>query len=764
MALDPLIEAIHSLCDNSGTLYPNLLTFNDSWVVISGDNACVYDKYCKLVTGAAINIQATAKHPTIVSMLVKNHYLVILRESSVNIYNLLDYSMIQAIEVEKGDVPKDISGDLDKLFILYESTGIKKEATSKLVYLRLLSSSEQIQRLLSTTKVNEAYKVFTQNTSINDPEYKSKKEGFFLEAGWSLFLAFDYSKAIECLANANYDPFEFLALLPDCPSADFSAAPLHTVRDVVELKLGMSDTKDTVLSDGVSAIVKLLARKRKLLAPMFPKEKAKTIEFLHPSKPLNEVFKDHTATLAKTMEMLDTSLMKMYISLRSLKDISDFFTPITAMGCDYSFSQYLEEQNTSEAQVCLAYFNEKYGNFTKALEVWKKLASEDSVVDLACREIIKLLTTQVTDKSLIFDCAEVVLKQQPEEGLKVFTSNESLPKFITEDDIIEYLGGLKNNSEMLKEKYIEHIVGKANSLEKYHTVLALNYVERIKELLEEEKEELVDSSGNPNVSLYRAKLNTLLRTSSKYNPDEVLAKIDKIGMLEEQIYLYSRQKRHKEALNILIELGKRDLDFSKAETYCLEQSEPLLHVLFEHILDLYKVYRNQHVFMEKDKGLSDSALKLKTELEELDKKIRRYERYCREYLRRYAANEKMNIENVVRLLPDDWLLQEEDKDGPLVEFMSLAVNDRLSKDNNCKVEKSIAEMLKLNLESELIKMQRAYVVLTPERKCKACRKLLGGLKAVYVYPNGVAVHQNCVRDPSVCPTNNYNFAKSHAEC
>eukprot|EP00826_Nyctotherus_ovalis_P044875 TRINITY_DN4890_c0_g1_i16.p1 TRINITY_DN4890_c0_g1~~TRINITY_DN4890_c0_g1_i16.p1 ORF type:complete len:513 (-),score=161.28 TRINITY_DN4890_c0_g1_i16:6-1544(-) len=473
VALDPLIEAIHSLCDNSGTLYPNLLTFNDSWVVISGDNACVYDKYCKLVTGAIINIQATAKHPAIVSMLIKNHYLIILRESSVNIYNLLDYSMIQAIEVEKGDMPKDISGDLDKLFILYESTGIKKETISKLVYLRLLSSNEQIQRLLSTTKVNEAYKVFTQNTSINDPEYKSKKEAFFLEAGWSLFLAFDYTKAIECLSNANYDPFEFLALLPDFASADLPAAPLQNIKDVVELKLGMSDTKDTVLSDGINAVVKLLAKKRKLLAPIFPKEKAKTIEFLHPSKLLNEVFKDHTATLAKTMEMLDTSLIKLYIGLRNLKDISEFFTPITTMGCDYSFSQYLEEQKSSEAQVCLAYFNEKYGNFTKALEVWKKLASENSTGDLACREIIKLLTTQVTDKNIIFDCTEVVLRQQPEEGLKVFTSNESLPKFITEDDIIEYLGGLKNNSEMLKEKYIEHIAVSYTHLRAHETSLHL---------------------------------------------------------------------------------------------------------------------------------------------------------------------------------------------------------------------------------------------------------------------------------------------------
>jgi len=762
IAFDPPTESVYTLCENNNALHCDMLTFYESWIVISGDNACIYDKYCKFISGSNINIQATTKHPAIISMLVKKHYLVILRETAVNVYNLLDYTLLQSIEIEKGDIPKDLSGDDEKLLILYESVGgIKKEAVGKLVYYRLLPPNEQIQRLLAANKVNEACKVFNQNTSTNDPDFKSKREMFCLEAGWALFLAFDYTKAIEWLSNTNYDPFEFLALIPDFNSSDLPPGPFTTITNIVELKLGMSNTKATVLKDGLSTIVTLLAKKRKQLAPSYPKEKAKVIEFLHPSTLINNAFKDHTATLAKTMEMLDTSLIKLYIALENVKDIKEFFDSITIMGCDYKFQAEIDDIDSYVAEICLGYFNEKYKNFTKALEIWKKLAGEKEASELACKEIVKLLTTKITDKNLIFDCAEIVLKQQPEEGLKIFTNNDYLPKFITEDDIISYLGGLANNSEFLKEKYIEYIVGKPNSLEKYHTALALNYINQIKRIMKEENKDSVDDCTNQNILLYRAKINKLLRTSDKYNLDELLTIIDKIGMLEEQIYLYSKQKRHKEALSILTEIGKKDFDFSKAETYCLEQTDPLLDVLFEYILDLYKVYRNQYGFMEKDKAYSDSALKLKAELEELDKKIHRYEKYCKEYLRRYAANEKMNVETVIRLLPDDWIIQENDKDeGPLIEFMALAVNDRLSKENNCKVEKSIAEMLKLNLESELIRMQKAYVTITPEKKCKACRKLLNGFKPIFVYPNGVVVHQSCTKDPSICPTNNYNFAKT----
>ena len=73
--------------------------------------------------------------------------------------------MIQNIEFDKGDIPKDLSGDTDKLLILFESNaGPKKEAVGKLVHFKMLSPEEQIRRLLSMFKIDEAYKIFCHGT------------------------------------------------------------------------------------------------------------------------------------------------------------------------------------------------------------------------------------------------------------------------------------------------------------------------------------------------------------------------------------------------------------------------------------------------------------------------------------------------------------------------------------------------------------------------------------------------------------------------
>ncbi len=48
------------------------------------------------------------------------------------------------------------------------------------------------------------------------------------------------------------------------------------------------------------------------------------------------------------------------------------------------------------------------------------------------------------------------------------------------------------------------------------------------------------------------------------------------------------------ALNSLVEQGKKEHDFQKAENYCLEQSENLLALLFEKIISIYNIMREEY--------------------------------------------------------------------------------------------------------------------------------------------------------------------------
>ena len=251
--------------------------------------------------------------------------------------------------------------------------------------------------------------------------------------------------------------------------------------------------------------------------------------------------------------------------------------------------------------------------------------------------------------------------------------------------------------------------------------------------------------------LFRSeKLNKVLRTSKEYNVITILSEMKGMGMLDEEILLYSRQKMHAEALGSLIELGKAKIDFTRAEEYCLAQSENLLDVLFREIWKLSNDAIKRYKSLDKDKAEYEKQKKYEESLEV----------YCKEFLKKYASNEKMNTESIFDILPDDLMLiniEGDQEDPSLLQYLESTFNSKLEQVSNYKIAKNVAEMHKLNLESDLAKLQRAYLIINPERKCRVCKKTLGGAKSFYVFPNGILTHSNCVKDVNICPVTNTNF-------
>eukprot|EP00831_Metopus_contortus_P059367 TRINITY_DN51358_c0_g1_i1.p2 TRINITY_DN51358_c0_g1~~TRINITY_DN51358_c0_g1_i1.p2 ORF type:complete len:155 (-),score=32.64 TRINITY_DN51358_c0_g1_i1:80-544(-) len=101
----------------------------------------------------------------------------------------------------------------------------------------------------------------------------------------------------------------------------------------------------------------------------------------------------------------------------------------------------------------------------------------------------------------------------------------------------------------------------------------------------------------------------------------------------------------------------------------------------------------------------------------------------------------------------------EDTDDFLMQFLRLAINDKLGKRINFKIAKKAQSLQKLSLDAELHKIHKSYVMVNIESICKACRKKLYGARSMYVYPNGVVVHTGCVKDPKICPVTNINFTR-----
>eukprot|EP00826_Nyctotherus_ovalis_P017689 TRINITY_DN15223_c0_g1_i2.p1 TRINITY_DN15223_c0_g1~~TRINITY_DN15223_c0_g1_i2.p1 ORF type:complete len:688 (+),score=204.31 TRINITY_DN15223_c0_g1_i2:111-2174(+) len=681
------------------------------------------------------------KQSPIVSMLIKGSYLLVLRDTLINVYDLISFIKVQDIAIGKEEYPKHIFESAEKIIVLLDLPPQKSEHLSKLVCLEEIPADKKIQALLSEYKLTEARRAFARSMQADDPQYAEKKGRFNVEVGWTLFMAFRFGEAEEWLASANYDPFEFAALIPGRVQKE--GVELKSIKDVVKEKYGDEEAK---CNQAIEAVMKLLELKRQVLAEEYKVHRSagKVLTFLHPSNGLNETFKDNRVSFIETITMLDTLLVKSYIKNGHLKQLKNFFDSIDTFYCDYErFESYLKrhlKDDKSEtcylASIC---FYEKKEKYTEALDLCIKLLQSENTkaTEITCKIMVRILTTKLFDASLIFKYVEKLLERHPKKGIQVLLDNDYIKRNISTNEILDHLSKLPGENKIIMEDYLEMLVTKKDTDEKWHTKLALFYTSKIQELSK-------NKENKDEVAKYKGKLGKLLAASSKYNATEILPAINELGMVKEELIVYSKKKMHERALNLLVREGKEAINFKKAEEYCLMQEEPQLGLLFVKIMAIYK-------------GLENAQKSRKETEEDLTEKINAYDKYCKDYLIRYSNNEKMDIEAAISVLPDDWLFQEDDE---LTAKLIAAINGKLGTADNSDIELNLTKMEKLNLQAELFNLQKAYVVVKQETRCGGCKKNVSSAKSMFTYPNGVLAHVNCAKDKHTCPETNYNFAKN----
>jgi len=758
--LDHQTGAVIEFLQMNNTPYPYLSVFMEKWLAVSGDHISMYDNSGKPMPDCSINIHSTAKASAIKDIKIQNYYLLLLRETALHIYNLLDSTEVQAIEIDKNEPGRILAPDANIVLVCTETLH-KKEGSVRVQGLRPVPPKEQITRLLGQTKIEEAGKVFSHNNSPTDRSYGMRKEAFNVEAGWQLFKELRFSEAFDFFGSVNYDPREFLALIPDLLGEHKKCQTLRELN-----KTG----SESVFKEGVRIIIDLIGYKRNYLMSSFNIENdgKKKMEFMYPNTTVNEELKQSTATLNELMEIIDNSLIKLYVQEKDIRQLQNFFESTKMLKCNYKeMIAYLKEQaktdKTSKANICLAFLYSRDGSYINALEVWRDLGKQGikELRDLACEEIINILFNDISDKKILFEHAKMVLLVNPDKGLKIFTQNTNLHKSITKDEIIEYLEKIDALGTQLKENYLEYLVSNKEEDESFTNLLALHYIEMIADAIKAENKKTIEIVVNPIVPKYREKFNKLLKTPKNYDASRILKAVEGIGMIDEEILLHSKQGMHTKALAKLIEMGKSNIDFGRAERYCLDQSDNLLADLFKELMRLRSEAKANVARKEKAKNEDKkSADELEKELESTKQYAAELEHYCRDFLKKYASNEKMNAKDTFSIIPDDWKLTEEseEQDDPsLLQYLELTFNSRIEKVNNLKVGKRAAEMYKLNLEANLTKLQKAHLTVTPERICKGCGKSLGGAKSFYVFPNGILIHSSCIKDLNICPVTNINF-------
>ena len=171
------------------------------------------------------------------------------------------------------------------------------------------------------------------------------------------------------------------------------------------------------------------------------------------------------------------------------------------------------------------------------------------------------------------------------------------------------------------------------------------------------------------------------------------------------------------------------------------------------------LFRSMEIYNEwrkKIKTISEKSVlfnKLKVNIPKL-------EEYSKSFLKRYATELKLDAASVLETIPDDWSMINiagDEEDESLMDYLMMTFNDRVGKEINTKIIKRVREVEKLNVDSTLIKLQRAYIMMRAENICKICKKKLISARSFYVFPNGIVTHTNCAKDLQTCPLTKIKF-------
>lgn len=242
-------------------------------------------------------------------------------------------------------------------------------------------------------------------------------------------------------------------------------------------------------------------------------------------------------TNAKLLQIIDTTLLKCYLQTNEA-----LVAPILRLNhCHLGETERTLKKYGKHNELIILY--QTKGQHRRALE----LLQSEKAID---RTVTNLQHLGAEQMGLILEFADWILKESPEEGLKIFTEDLPEVEALPRPRVLDYL--LRSHSELVIP-YLEHVVHSwkdTNPL--FHNALVHQYREKA-------------ISTDPSSVFAHKKLIEFLEKSTHYTPDTVLVNFPCDCLLEERAVIVGRLGRHEEALAIYVRaLG----DIDRALAYC----------------------------------------------------------------------------------------------------------------------------------------------------------------------------------------------------
>lgn len=605
---------------------------------------------------------------SVIGAAVSFPYVVALDESFITIHSMLDQQLKQTLSFRDGHILQDFEGKV----IL---------ASTKAVYVLVpLPLERQIQDLLASHRVEEAL-ILTEGAQQNIPKDKFQilHKRILQQAGFIQFGQLQFLEAKEHFRKGQLDVRELISLYPLLLPASSSFTrchpPLHEFADLNHLAQGDQE--------------KVLRCKKFLISY------------------LGEVRSTEVANGCR--EDVDTALLKLYAE-QDHDSLLDLLASDNA--CLLADSvPWLEKYHKYFALGLLYHYNSQD---SAALQLWIRVVDgdlQDSTRSGLYEYIVDFLCS-CSNPDLVWKHADWALAKDPTIGVHIFTKRP-VSKDVTElnpEEAITYLG--KHSQALLL--FLEHLVLERKiKKEKFHTHLAVLYLERVLSLLSEAP------ADEERLSRARQRLQALLRESNLYRAQFLLGKMENCEqLLLERATLHGKLEENDKALHILVHKLK---DFSSAEAFCVWASscrdsayqQQLFHLLLEVYLD------------RSLPGKSQAAAAGGGELEMA----------AVDLLNRHG--EVFDAVRVLHMLPEGWSLQ------LLRPFLGRAVRTSMHAGRTAQIAVGLAQSENLQLLHDRLKDRKKPIFVSEKKGCHLCHNTFSEPDVVCL-PGGAPVHTHCV--------------------
>jgi hypothetical protein len=756
-----LIEIISA--GNSGyQIQPYIKAVGEEFLCFWSNNLLIpYD--IKTGKPASKNPLPIADNKHIIASGFQDPNLVIVTENSLEIYNTLDMSRVQQYNLPQGSSGIALS-DTSKPMVY---------ATNQTIFsLTPVPVENRVQKLLLECKIKEARALLeTQDIPLDQREAVFYQ--FNLDAGWCAFKNLRFSESIKYFLDTNGDPREIMSLIPDiCGSHIYKQgtnrtnATMLVVNYIDREAQGNKPNINNIVEEKVAQckitmLEVLFERRPHILKPPMISASTGVYNFLTSKYAINMI-NSSALTRDEALELVDTFVLKLLVDISksetannklldrfkktSLNFIEELCDPANKPHFNLQEMDDFIRHFGDDTQSVLALLYEAYNKKVEALEIWKRLSTSKNnlLKEQAAKQTAKILK-KITDRATVFLYSDWVLNYNADIGLDIFTSPEATHN-LSPDTIIDHLKKYEKDEGELVQKYIEYLIDERKTdIERYHTLLAICYLRRIfyyrpKMLVDPPKLKGIDASSKLR---YERKLIKHLKTSNHYRPEAVLEEVKDSWFIEAEVLLYSKQKRHMEALILLVESALSKDSFEDAEKYCVEQDEDLLADLLGIYIDKAQSYeRESEKSDEPDKA--DQAKRFELKFRDCATRL----------LQKYATHPQMDPMKVLDIVPESWTINT--AKGSLLNYLHVALSHSLHRLRTAHISKQLSDMELVHTQIEWNEKRRASVRITNERLCPVCQKKIGD-RVFVVFPNGKVVHHPCMSDVNICPVTNTNF-------